>query len=209
MVFVIDSFGAVPSAAVGAVRLSDQHDDMYQLVAMVSEGRESNVELGYVLRTQGPNGQYPSDVAEKGVIPRTAPALLIQTRIPEPPSQGKSLKSFEMSYWAKTVRRTDLRRASQPELSARSANGNPWCNQMSPVDLEEVDFNYHYDGDRYVTEGVRYRDSWSFGASILWYELPALLLVSGRGIEASDLWFEPVNSEAILELQRLPRLMLG
>jgi hypothetical protein len=182
---------------------------MYQLVAMASEGRESKVELGYVLRTQGPNGQYQSDVVEKGVIPRTAPALLIQTMIPDLPIQGKGLKSVEISYWTKTVRRPDLRLAPpHPELSARLATGNPWCKQMSPVELEEVDFYYHYDGDGYVTEGVRYRDSWSFGASILWYEIPALLLVGGRGIEANDLWFEPINSEATLKLRRLPRLML-
>lgn len=209
MVFVIDNLGSVPFAAVGGIRLSDQHHDTYQLVGMMTEQRGSTVEFGYVLRDHQPNGRDSGDNTKAGVIPRSTPALVVRAMILELPSLGKSLKSQGIRYWANIVRRMDLTmNVSKPEISTRLASGNPWCTELPPMEVAEAHFDYHYDGDAFVTEGFRYRETWAFGASVLWCELPALLLVAGRGTEPSDLWFEPVSPEGIARLQRLPRLIL-
>jgi len=47
-----------------------------------------------------------------------------------------------------------------------------------------------------------------FGTSVLWHEIPALLLVSGRGIELAGLWLDSMNPEEMMELQGQPRLIL-
>ena len=76
------------------------------------------------------------------------------------------------------------------------------------MEIDRISFSYHYNALPFIADGIRFNNTWAFGTSVLWLDLPALLLVSGRGIEPDDLWFEAVGPEAVVELQGQPRLVL-
>ena len=69
------------------------------------------------------------------------------------------------------------------------------------MEIDRISFSYHYNALPFIAGGIPFNNTWAFGTSVLWLDLPALLLVSGRG-------FEAVGPEAMVELQGRPRLLL-
>lgn len=209
MVFVVDNFGSLPFVAVGGIQLSERHKTRYRLAGLTTENLGSTIELGYLLRNKELTQPDSRSSAKEGVISRPDPALLIRTMISELPSHGKSLESSVIFHWAATVRRPDLSsQKPKQSISTRLADGNPWCKELPPMEIDSMSFSYHYNALPFIADGIRFNNTWAFGTSVLWLDLPALLLVSGRGIEPDDLWFEAVGPEAMVELQGQPRLVL-